>query len=572
MCNPKMTQYCKHGGLRNELCEEANGDGFDIDADQNRMEIDLGGDMSERGAEDSFNALNQFGVSETLIGLFQSLREAPGLSGYKYRTEDISRLERAVVFRNYGKACLELSYLLTAILQLPIAQRHHSPLLQHLWIEQNITPVRVRSAFAEADGEVVSLTEEGIQQQIGADRFVISPTRVGYLAALMELIAYINPAVIAEAEHQLIKPAVKSIQSFSSRLQKWIYDYLDEHLMPAQLRRRFRFLMDWCLANKPEHQSVETFTSDQVVFQFWQQVSELDENLGFRRFRSVGDDFIALLKALELGRSRSEANHAATIGLDVEAGEWHPDQLEQLYEELGLELADVGFLAKAPKFFASSTWVEVSQRLMDAGQFSARLPLTIMRMDVLGGLQAKLIQADKDKNHERFRFYMDSIPEQDYSAYLDGLEQYTSAIQDARMLGLGLFLQLNSPEALALLAEILPTDVLQAMQQCMQDAKSDQLLEKIVEIKLQVPELNRVCQQATKLLKKTNRAGFSVLPQQDELFDYSYALDVIAQCNRLRNGHVCALHSKLEHHDTVTFTEDLETFRRILRKLYGEQL
>ena len=568
-----MPQYLEQGGMFHELCDEVDGDGF--------LMPDLGDTMSERHDGEDFDAINRYGVSETLVGLFQGLRETPGLEGYKYRGEDISRLERAIVFRNYGRACLELSYLLSAVLQIPPATSRHSSLLQFFWVEQNLTPARVRAVFSDWEHPATSnqwlqLTAEGIEQTVAQERFVISPTRVGFLAALLEFLVYVQPGVLKTAEQELglektVTPSLKAIRDLSSKLQKLIYDFLEEHLVTAQLRRRVRFLMDWCLTQKSEQQSVATFITDAEVFRFWQLNADQEDSLGYRRLRTATDDFIILHKALELGREQLEADHAASIGLDVEAGEWSPERLEECCEELGMDLVDIGFLAKAPKFFPNAEWIKPGQNLVNAGACAVRLPLTVMRAEVLGALQAKLIQADKDKNYARFQHYLEQAPEQDYRNYQDYLEQYGEAIADARLLGLGLFLALQQSEALNQLAELLPQETLLAMRECIDQESGTDLLAQLPQLRLRLPPLNELCQAAEKKLKNTKRAGFHPLPEPDQLSDYTYALDVIAECERLRLGHGRALAPGWNHGEDGGFDADLATFRNIMRKLYGDK-
>ena len=56
-----------------------------------------------------------YGVSAELLAAFEGLRESPGISGLKYRQKDIDALSQMIICRNYGKATLELSYLLLAV-------------------------------------------------------------------------------------------------------------------------------------------------------------------------------------------------------------------------------------------------------------------------------------------------------------------------------------------------------------------------------------------------------------------------------------------------------------------------
>jgi hypothetical protein len=558
---------------------------------ENEFDNTVGESMSEYKDGVEMDAISRFGVSEELIGLFADLREVPGISGRKFRHDDVAKLERAIVFRNYGKSCLELSHLLAAVLQIesmPVgsvriarASAQYSPLLQFFWIEENITPQRVRAAFTRTQSShhladsIVSLGAESITLKMDDDTFSISPTRVGYLALLLEFLMYVDPQVISTAEQHLAKPSSKVIQAFSSALQKKIYAFLDEHLISAQLRRRFRYLISWCRENRAGQQNLESFIDDAAVLAFWcEAVRDQDDGLGFRRYRTVGEDFYTLLKALDIGRAMGQIAISASIGVDVEAGEWHPDQLEQTCEEMNVQITDLNFMAKQIKFFSHSDWVELSKTMLDASEYSLRLPLTLVRMDVFGGLQAVLIQAEKDKNQQRIAERIQLGPVTDYSGFKAKLEEYANEIHAAKLLGLGLFLELKVEDSLALIADLLSAQALVDMRQHLAEDKSvakASLLDGLPALTLQIPELNRLCQQAKEKFKKTKRAGFKQLPETDELTQYSYALGVIDECRRLRNRYSQCLDALISD-DSTAYNTDLSLFKETLHMMYGETL
>lgn len=558
-----MTQYRRWGD------EETDYNGLFLSSKNTDRE--WGEDMPEFYGGGELDAINQYGVSEALIGFFNDLREMSGPEGTKFRQDEISRLERAIVFRNYGKCCLELAHLIAAVLQLP-QRRGQSSLLNFFWIEMNMTPQRARAAFQSIenrDKNNISVGEQFIEMRWGKESFAISPSRIGFLAALMEFAQEAEPQLIVEAEKKLASPTNKSIHDFSSWIQKKIYEYLDQHMIPAQLRRRFRHLIDWYKTNNPTKQTMEWFITDDSVFYFWQKHAKDDEGLGFRRFRTVGDDFYAILKALDIGRNRGQSARASTIGTDVESGEWHPDQLTQACENLSMEMTDLNFLAKRLKFFPKAIWVDLCQEYINKGNVSLALPLTLVRMEVLGGLQAKLIQADKDDEADRFEHYMHSEPEEDYDTHLKWLEQFQTEISQAKLLGLGLFLEMNSNEALSLISELLDKNALHEMQSAFQsverDFTSDRFMQILPNLRLEFPKLNQLCQQAISTFNKTTRAGFKELPPASALPEYRYGLELIDESRRLRDAHV----KWLKDIDTIDFNADLTTFRSTLKSIYG---
>lgn len=532
--------------------------------------------MAEFESGGELDAINHFGVSETLIGLFNDMREVGGISGNKFRNEDIDRLERAIVFRNYGKSSLELSHLIAAVLQLPPSRPRQSVLFDFFWLNQSFTPQRARAAFADVDGGAdnrISVGEQFIDLCWGKDRFSISPSRISYLAALMEFVQYVEPQLVFEAEKQLAQPSEKTIRAFASWMQKKIFEFLNEHMIPAQLRRRLRHLIDWYKAHNDNVQTMEDFIDDAIVFQFWQQEAQDEEGLGFRKLSTVADDFTAILKALEIGRRARQAAGAVTIGMDVEAGELHPDQLMQACEESCMDQVDLKFLAKQLKFFPNSEWVKLCEDFIHRGSVCLKLPVTLMRMSVLGGLQDRLIQALKDKNTETFKSCLQGSTEQTYSSHLQQLQQFREEIQQAKLLGLGVFIQMESSEALALIAELLSPQALQQMQSVFVNGEdsavdAEEFMQLLSGLRLEFPDLNRLCQQALEKFKNTNRAGFKSLPEQSALPEYSYGLEIIAECRRLRDAYI----ESLDDADSLDFEKDLAAFTDTLQSIYGDKL
>ena len=535
--------------------------------------------VEEFSGSGELNAINHYGVSETLIGLFNDLRELSGLggNGTKFRHDDIDKLERAIVYRNYGKNCLELAHLLAAVLQKPPMRPGQSILLEFFWFEQNVTPQRARCALADIKPKGknrIQVGEQFIELNWGDSAFSISPSRMGFLSALLEFAQFADPTLIIEAQEKLANPTEKAIQAFSSWIQKRLFEFLGPHMVPAQLRRRLRVLIDWYKQNADQAPSMEDYINDEVVFAFWQHWALDDEGLGFRKLSTVADDFITALKALEIGRGKSQALTAVTIGMDVETGEWHPEQLAEHIEEVGLDAPDLTFMEKQIKFFPNARWVGLCEALIYRGSISLKLPLTCVRVAVLGSLQDKLIQALKDKNHDVFNQCLQGKTESDYGAHLSELDQFAVEIEQARLLGLGLFLMINSEDALGLIAELMPPAALENLKaQWLGDAEdidiaAHELLEKLPELRLSHPELNRLCQDALNKFKKTARAGFAELPEEQGLADYQYGLELIAESRRLRDAYVACLKTQCN----LDFENDLGEFTKSLNRIYGEKL
>jgi hypothetical protein len=525
-------------------------------------------------------AIARYGVSEELVGLFESLRETPGVSGLKFRSDDINRLARAILFRNYGKSCLELSYLLTAVISGREVNRYQTPLLEFFWLEENITPKRFRETFNEgySDSNIDIRLEKGcLNITVEKEQFAISPTRVAYLAALLEFVVFIDPAILSDAESELNSPRAKKVKAFSSALQKKIYAFLADHLQPAQQQRRFRRLFSWCRHAKVEEQTIDSTINDEAVLMFWKEAAlEVDDSIGFRRFRTVGEDFIALKKALDVGRSMQQVADSRPIGYDTNAGEWHPDQLEAIVAEQASDMPSLDFLARQPKFLTADQ-ISSAAPVTKAGEQCLILPLTLVRMEVFGAWQAKLSQAEKDQNRDRLNNYLQSTIEQDYESYSLKMQALRAGIEEARLLGLGVLLEMEDDESMALIADMLSADGLVKLGQLAQaDNQSEalsgpQFFSMLPQWCLQLPELNRLCQDARALFKKTNRAGFQTLPDKKAVDSYLLALDTLRECKRVLERFLDCIDMRLQQSRVADYLADVSIFREVFTVMYGER-
>lgn len=560
-------------------CPVRNDHAFDTLADS---EFRQGIDSMSLEANDGrdLGAIARYGVSEDLIGLFESMRETPGVSGLKFYADDINRLASAMLFRNYGKSCLELSYLLTAVISGWEASRHKTPLLEYFWVAENITPKRFREAFSEAYNDKcidICLEKDCLNITVEKERFAISPTRVAYLAALLEFVVFIDPVILDDAESELSNPSAKNVKAFSSNLQKKIYAFLAEHLQPAQQQRRFRRLFNWCKDVKAQEQTIDSVINDEAVLAFWKEAAlEVDDNIGFRRFRTVGEDFIALKKALDVGRSMQRVADSTSIGYDTNAGEWHPDQLEAIVVEEAGDIPSLDFLARSPKFLTADQISGIAP-VMKAGEQGLYLPLTVVRMEVFGAWQAKLSQAEKDQNRDRLYNYLQSGVERDYASYSLKMQSLRDEINGSRLLGLGVLLEMEDRESMALIAEMLSADGLLKLGRLAETDIQNEALSSLRFFSmlsqwcLQLPELNRLCQNARALLKRTNRAGFKALPDENAVDNYLLALDTLGQCERALERFLNCIDRRLQQPLVADYDADMSIFREVFTLMYGER-
>ena len=357
-----------------------------------------------------------YGVSAELIAAFEGLRESPGISGPKYRHKDIDNLAQMILCRNYGKATLELSYLLSAV-SLRSPGNTQKAWLNFFWLEEAITPKRFRAAFETIPTtaqSMLQLNESGLTISLSNQSFTLSPTRIAVLASLLEFIVHIDPSVLdQDALFGKTIPGNRknrndvsdqTVKTLASNFQRLLYEYLADHLQPAQQQRRFRHLWEWLkrhYSNSANQEVSETAITDEVILDFWKQtVKEEGDSLGFRRYRTVAENFFDLRVAIQCVETQQNVNHSLSIGDEPSDGVVTSNQLQQALETVNSDLFDVASLAQYPKFLTKQQ-TELCQPIVDAGETASILGLTIMRMSCFGDWQANLVQALRNNPRKR---------------------------------------------------------------------------------------------------------------------------------------------------------------------------
>ena len=591
-----------------------------------------------------------YGVSGELQGIFESLREQSSVADKtgsirgKYRNKDIDALAQMILCRNYAKATLELSYLLLAVaLRDEGAGQTNSTeqvYLQFFWLDEAITPVRFRAAFADFDAseklppnERLVLAEPGLSVRLGGDEFTLSPTRIGVLAALLEFMVYIDPGVLRQDENFYQSPTVARVNALASRLQSVLYRYLGENMQAAQQQRRFRRLWDWLCSQPPKMSdkgvlwdwlsgygdaqapkmsdkgvlwdwlsgygdSQTPKVSDEGVLCFWQEAALAeDDSLGFRRFRTVAENFYDLGNALDCVQSHLQVDLAASIGQAGDVGEISPDVLEKALETLVDERPGLDSLSRSPKFL-SKQQIDTLQPVVDAQCATVALPLTALRMHCFGTWQAVLVQALRNKDQAQMQLALQAGGI-NYDEYLGNIDVLLEALSQARLSGLHVLLHYQVPDVLALLIDLLPaTDDADMVSGATTDRPSVMALLKALDLDannllasgeldqvanavfkqwpqvlLRVPALNALQQRLQQAFKSNNRQGFKTLPDQVDTTQYLDGVALLALAQRYSGQHKNSLEKKLHTQGSAAnYRADLAIFKQVFTALYGDQL
>jgi len=542
-------------------------------------------------------SIASYGVSTSFRSLMLGIRETTGLTEKKFRGEDVNKVAQYLVCRNYGKACLELSYLLWAVVNSP-CNSSNTALLTFFWLDESITPSRFRQAFATPHKEPdlsIEMLELGLSVSLNQKAFVISPTRVGTLAALLEFITTIAPEQLQVFEkklkhqsetHQQSEAVIKSL---SSDLQKIIYKYLGENLIQAQQQRRFRYVTQW-LDNKNQDTANGSLKvlSDESILTFWQEASLDPTSPGFKLFSSALFNFIDVHDAIQQAKNTFELEHANSIGFDQQAGEYSPDAIKNLLFEEDTEQKNYVWLCQSPKFLTKAQWSFIEPIMQHQTQ-AANLCLSFARLATFGQWQNNLIQAKR----KSLPLVLQKLAEEPQSNYQQFQQQISTQLpiyhtvvlavihilyshEDSRYLGLtknycsrALVSKINkliekSSDVIVSEFNKNPALSIESL-----NKKSFSLTKRLL---IESEEFQALLLKSQKAFSGNNKEGFKELPNSESLDTYQDGAEGVLLCSYLLNK-FCKQFDKtwLTPKDCLdNFSSDTFIFKSTFEKIYGE--
>lgn len=517
------------------------------------------------------NIIN-YGISETLKALFAQLKETPGLNGNKYHAKDVEQLSQHIVCRNYGSLCYELSFLCWAVVNNP----HYpsSPLLSFFWLEENIQPKRFREVFSQpiqaASGNIV-MGEDYLQLQIGDFDFAISPTRVSLLAVMLELIASIDPAQLANIEKRLLAASSHAIKQLSSELQKLIYGFLKEHIPEASTQERFRAISVWL----KQHNLTANRLSDQDVLNFWLSPPEQPSYI---KYSTVLDDLLDAIIAIEVVENSVNAEYALSLdnfSNSGEQGEVGAQWIQQTVFEQTDNSEDLGWLCHSPKFLTLAQF-QPMKSLLSHGKLARQLPLSFLRLNIFGGWQSVLVQA-KRKSPKELADKLEQTPKRQYQDYIAELNDSESQCEQVQQVIAHIFYCLNNPLFIGIMLKQMPTDLQQTLKIWMR-AQIARITESEANLFLhtqqwvsQHPNAQFWLAEAASLFKHNNKDGFKTLPSVTELDIYQDGSEALDHCQELVARYLLVI-SKLNDENTQLtdiYRSDLCIFSNRFKQIYG---
>lgn len=344
-------------------------------------------------------------AGQDLVAALAMVAEAGREGEPRFRPDVVHDLTWAMIGRSYGPAVHELCHLVGAARACGGAKGDFAGFF---WGVEPARPAGFHDHLRrhlEGRPGVHSLDRQGLTARYGdGSGFAVTYGRMPFLAALLECLVSargIGYRVLDDLfRAELVPPLDRAkIAACTNRLSKVIYDYLAEQLPPAQTQRKLKVLVAF-LKNRGKGDFDIHAIDDPAVLDFWLGASTDAEEGDFKTYGSAFKAFVRLRQALDAASGRHAFANPLALGGDREAGEWD-FEADDLATDLGAATRDPLQELAAPPCatvkFLNGRETAIAAGPLELGTHAAHLPLSWLRHEVFGKVQAALVQALRDR-------------------------------------------------------------------------------------------------------------------------------------------------------------------------------
>lgn len=535
-------------------------------------------------------------ISGELASVLASVTEASGDTGRRYDARTCRLLLQAIAARAYGRPLLELAYLIAAADRM--SGRHGY--LGFFWgvREATVGAFRAMALSAPPPGEgvrnVLVEAQELAIRSPGAE-FRISYSRMPFLAALLDFcVTALGFSVVDGEVAEFLAGARgrEGAQKLANSLSRRLYEFLKQHLPSQQHERKFNAMTAFISARSGRRAGADA-VDDRTVLAFWEDRCAAPAGGGdFRGFRTVALDFLRLREALRLAETRQAVEAAVSIGAARDSGDVDPDDVLSALEVSDEKRSALVELGQPPaNRLKSLNKREVARLdlLVEAGDAAGALPMTLLRAEVFGDHQARIIQAIRKRQTlggtRAVEMLIEAAPVEDYRTAVNTFRMLAvRLVKTRKALMYILFLQ-RRPEALEIGLALFPEAADALRERVSKESFSGNVVELHSGVALRAlldhaisdaPEESpeaEIFRQGRLAFAKINRRGFEEAGISDpEIAEAAAASEpLVRSCGSDLDHFLRALDRHFSQLPPErAFAEDCRRFRIALQALYGE--
>ena len=340
------------------------------------------------------------GVSNELAASFRCIAEATARDGSLKYTHRVSvSLAKKIVCRSYGREILHLCHLVRAADAAGDGENHYEWLFFTL---DRMTPAAFKGLIENAvsmrgwQRSGFNITSAGIVVHYPDGLVSVPFAQMPLLAGLLELM--IETVSYAEVDGEFCELLAQPLRQESTKraanaIRRILYDYLSNHLPSARQQEKFVRILGMLRT-----EGGVAVIDDHTVLDFWlkQSLPPNGRSNGFRLFRTVVRDFIRFIEVLQIANDRLDIEKAGPVDEDGDSRLFDPMQLEELFDTSNCWHSPLTSLDDGPageiKFLTKRERENLSL-LLDGGPTAVRLPLSVIRSEVFGRCQARIVEA-----------------------------------------------------------------------------------------------------------------------------------------------------------------------------------
>jgi hypothetical protein len=367
------------------------------------------------------------GPSHELLDLVRTIFDNTVADGRPRHSEQARQnLLKVLAGHSYAKVIFPICQFLSVSSQNGVALYH--------WfaMSQPMTARGLGQGLQSAACTPAGRSHQTIAEARQGDRiFEVNLVHIAKHSALLDLILEIIGYDQLEAFYNRLATAKnrQDVTTISNDISREIYHFLKNHMATASAEKKARSLRDFLAARYgADHPISVSDIDDELIVDFWIQFS-LDADSKLRLYSHCVQNWVRFRHAIRVGASNQFQQEASLDALN-EHGQTALDQIDQqtgktMFDEASDDVLIRSQLSKISparlqtiKLVTATEHDQITQ-LIDFGDDGPALIVTILRLVTFGPVQARLIEALRQKKNQTNT--MDDI--EDTAAYDVAIEQ-----------------------------------------------------------------------------------------------------------------------------------------------------
>ena len=345
------------------------------------------------------------GPSHELLDLVRTIFDNTVADGRPRHSEQARQnLLKVLAGHSYAKVIFPVCHFLSVSAQNGVALYHWFAMSQ---------PVTARSLGQGLQSAVSTPVGRRHQTVIEASHhtqtFDVNLVHIARHSALLDLILEVIGYDQLEAFYNRLATAKNrhDVTAISNDISREMYHFLKDHMATASAEKKAKSLRDFVAARYgQDHRISVSDIDDELIVDFWIQVS-LDTDSKFRLYTNCVQNWVTFRHAIRAATSNQFQQEASLDALN-EQGQAALDRIDQQTAEtmfddasddalIGSQLGKISPAELQMIKLVTATEHDQIAQLLDFGDDGPALIVTILRLVTFGPVQARLIEASRQK-------------------------------------------------------------------------------------------------------------------------------------------------------------------------------